>query len=377
MEPDQPRNGHFITIKNIGSKPWYSDGNVPPGEHPTRLKLKNYQNSPFADPNDPSWLGTKNQVKMATPVAQPGENATFIFNFVGPYEYRLGYVNNFIPVVDGVAEMTNINMQFITSSGIPSYQFVSAINPPASQLSNDKSTASVTLKNNSSTIWYADGSVPVGKKPTRLSSAGNVPSLFADKSDPNWLSTTTKVKMTPAIVNPGQNATFNMSFAGPFSQRNDTFSFVPEISDFAQFTYVGMQFRLSTPPYSNSYQFVSATNPPPVMSPGSVANIQVTLKNNGSVMWRNEANRLWFGSTRLAFNAYVPAKFYSSSDTNWLSNSQVAMTTPTVAPGQNGTFNFQWKAPNTPGNYTERFQPVFDGYQFLPFIGMQFNTVVQ
>lgn len=377
MEPTQPRNGHYITLKNTGTRPWYADGNVPTGEHPVRLKIKNYQNSPFADLNDPNWLGTQNQIKMATPVVMPGETGTFIFNFVGPYQYYSNFINNFHPVVDGLVDMKNINMQFVTSSQVPSYTFTSAVNPPNSITSNDKANASITIKNTSSTVWYADGAVPAGKKATRLTSIGNLPVSFADQSNQNWLGGRSKVKMSPDIVNPGENATFSMSFMGPFSSRNEVFKFAPEIDGFAQLKDIGMQFSLNTPAYSSAYQFVSATNPPTTMSPGSTANVQVVLKNNGSTIWRNEPNRIWYGSTRLMMPGYAASKFYSPSDTNWLANSQIGMTTATVLPGQNGIFNFQWKAPSVPGVYTERFMPVFDGYQVLTDIGMQFRVVVQ
>ena len=377
MEPEQPRNGHFITLRNTGAKTWYADGSVPTGERPVRLILRNYQESPFADINDPNWLATRSQIRMATPTVAPGETGIFIFNFKGPYQYYSGFANNFVPVVDGLTVMKDINMRFVTTSQLPSYSMVSAINPAPNIFSNDTTTASIIIKNTSTLAWYADGAVPPGKNPTRIATRSNVPSSFADRSNQNWMGSNTKIKMSPNVVNPGENATFSFSFHGPFSTKSEVFKFVPEIADYAQFADIGMQFSLSTQNYSSNYQFISATNPPSAMPPGAIANIQLILKNNGSVMWRNEDNRIWFGSTRLVLQDYLPSKFYNPTDANWLSNSQIKMTTPTVAPGQNGVFNFQWKAPTTPGTYTEKVRPVFDGYQWLPDIGMQFTVSVQ
>ena len=380
MEPDQPRVGNFIVLKNTGAKTWYSDGSLPPGEHPVRLKTRNYQASPFADTSDANWLGTNNQVRLATPSVQPGETGTFIFSFKGPYKYIFGYPNDFVPIVDGVTSMKDKNLRFLTSSAKPSYSFVSAVAPPGIMLNNQKVTTSVTIKNTSQTIWYGDGSVPAGKQAMRLVSNNYSPVEYADLTDNDWLGTNSQIKMTQATVSPGENATFTFDLIGPFGYRNSLFRFTPVLDGVVGLQDVGMQFRLITPQPIYSYSVAAATGPPSTMSKGTVASTSLTLKNTSNFVWTNEANKIGGAhSVRLimANPFYRSSPFYDLSDTRWLSSAQIAMETPVVNPGENAVFNFRWKAPNQSGIYFERFVPTVDGVAGMPDLGMGFFVNVQ
>ncbi len=378
--PGQTLSGNTITIRNTGYTTWYPDDNIPPGQHPTRLALAGYQNSPFADTTDPAWLGTKNQIKMVgSSSVAPGQNATFTFRFKGPFQYINGYIHRFVPVTDSVAFFPDRSMYFANYNVPSAYSFVSASGPPSTMYSNQKNDLNVVLKNTGTAPWYADGSVPAGARPTRLVGVGYQGTPYANTHDPAWLGTNNQIKMTPSVVNPGENATFSFSYVGPFSGLSNTFRFYPSLDGVGPMQDIGMGFATSTPARNTSYQFVSSIDPPTIMAPGSVANVQITLKNTGSVVWRNEANGIGAGNTRLGMTQpyYRASKFYSSADTNWLSSSQIGLTTATVAPGQNGVFNFQWKAPTQPGTYTEWFAPVLDSVQWMPDIGMGFKVIVQ
>jgi hypothetical protein len=377
---DQPRNGNTIVLKNTGAKTWYADGNLPVGERPVRLKTRNYQPTPFADNNDPSWLGTSNQIRLATPAVQPGETGVFIFNVKGPYQHIFGYPNDFIPIVDGVTSMKDKGLRFLTSTSVPTYNIVSAVSPPGIILNNQKVTAGITIKNTSQSAWYGDGSVPAGKRPMRLVSIGYKPVVFADPTDSNWLNTNSQIKMSQAVVNPGENATFTFNLIGPFSYRYDLFKFVPAIDGTVALADIGMQFRLISPQPIYSYSGVTATNPPSTMAKGAVTTTKLNLRNTSNFTWTNEVNKIGGAhSVRLIMTSpfYRSSPFFDVSDSAWLNPAQITMETPIVNPGEIATFSFRWKAPNKAGIYFERFVPAVDGAGALPDLGMGFLVNVQ
>lgn len=380
MNPGQPFTA-AITIKNTGNNRWLSDGHAQPaGEPPVRLSIKNYSNTPFAGNTNPVWVDySKNQVRMYPDAVYPGENATFYIPMSAPYQLMDSYVNHFVPVVDGVGFMRDDGMKFVTSVTPPAYGFISAVNPPAKLLPNQAFTASVTIRNGGLAPWYADGSVPAGHRPTRLSGVSHQSTSFANSSDPAWLGTRSQVKMTPAVVQPGEHATFTLPFVGPWSAKNEEFRFTPLIEGTTFLPNIGMRFKLVTDSPNFGYQFVSAVNPPSVMAPGQVVNASVSLKNTGNTIWRNEANRIGGkGSTRIAMirPQYRNSAFYNSADTAWLAANQVRLTESEVLPGQTGTFTFTWKAPGV-GKYDEHFGPVVDMVGFMADVGMKFTVTVE
>jgi hypothetical protein len=370
-----------IIIKNVGNNPWYADGSLAPGQRPTRLSMLNYGNTTFADTSDPNWLGTRNQIKMTPAVVNPGENATFTFKITAPYAKIDPTTITFVPVVDGIGFMRNSNMQFILSSNTPRYSYVSAMVPPPSILSNKKFTANLVIKNSGNGPWHADGNIPTGKHPIRLVGLYYANNPFADTSDPNWLGTRNQIKMTPAVVNPGENATFTFSFTGTSAQSTFNFRFLPVLDGVSMMADYGMAFYLSTPGAYYSYQFSSVSGPPQSMVPGSSATATLQLKNTGTLAWKNEKTRTPSQpALRLVMTKpwYRSSAFYDdSSGSKWLVPSQIAMTSENVEPGEVGTFTFSWKAPTKPGTYIEYFAPVVDGVTLLHDINMGFLVKVQ
>jgi len=379
LEVGQKLPGNFITIRNNGSAAWYADGSVPIGKGAVRMTMNGYGSSPFADISDPAWLGTRNQIKMTPAVVAPGENATFTFGLVGPLQPLLpSQLVTFIPVVDGVGFMPNINMQMSISHISPPYSFVSASGIPSQLLPNDQTASAITIKNTGSASWYADGSVPVGKNATRLSLKNYQETGYADRSDPAWLGTRNQIKMTPAVVAPGENATFSFKLVGPFVQHTEKLHFVPVLNGVTFMNDINMFTFVSTPSPSSSYIYVTAVNAPVAMAVGGVANVSLTLRNTGNTVWRNSTNKLGAYSTRLIMSnpTYRNSNFYNSADPAWLSAGQIAMTTPIARPGETAQFNFTWKAPTKTGLYQEGFMPVIDGYTLMPDFGMRFDTTV-
>jgi hypothetical protein len=371
-----------ITIKNIGAATWYADGAIPAGQHPTRLSLLRYENTVFADKSDPNWLGTSNQIKMTPATVATGENATFTFKLKAPFASINPAALTFVPVVDGVDFMPNIGMQFIASSNLPKYSYVSAIFPPRQIPPNQKITCELVIKNVGYGAWYADGNIPAGQHPIRLGSYHYISNPFADEEGANWLGANNQIKMTPAIVNPGENATFIIELAGTPTKTYFNYRFLPVLDGVSWLRDYGMAFELRTlDPSYVAYQFASAVGAPRIMSPGQIANVSLSLKNTGNTTWKNESTRtLSQPALRLVMSQpwYRNSAFYNSElDSGWITPSQVEMATSSVGPGETGVFEFTFKAPAQLGTYVEYFAPVVDGVSLLHDINMGFLVTVQ
>jgi hypothetical protein len=379
LETGQKKTDNYITIKNTGSATWYSDGFAPDSIRSTRLSILNYENSVFADQSDPAWMGTRNQIKMTPNVVLPGENATFNFSLFGP-GMPLQQTKNltFLPVVNGVGFMPNINMTMIVSHKLPRYAFISASGLPQQILPNESIINSVTIKNTGNSTWYSDDATPLGGNSMRLSTKNYRETGFADQSDPAWMGTRNQIKMTPNVVLPGENAVFNFKMNGPMVENNEKIHFVPVLNGISFLNDIDIFTFINTPKPVVSYKFTVATNPPSVMSPGAIANVSIMLQNTGNTVWRNSTSKQGAYTSRLILSKplYQSFDFYNSSDPAWITSGQVSMLDPYVMPGQNTRFNFSWKAPVTIGLYKQGIVPVIDGYQILPDIGMRFDTNV-
>jgi hypothetical protein len=361
-----------IMIKNTGSSVWYADGSNPPGTKPTRLSTGYYRDTAFASPTDPNWLGTKNQIKMTPAVVNPGENATFTFELVAP-NYRVDDYPNFIPVVDGIGFMKNIGMTFSLSSNKPKYQFVTTINQPSVINPGQAVTSSVVIKNTGNAPWYSDSALVAGKRPVRLASLNYSSVPFASPTDPNWLGTKNQIKMTPAVVNPGENATFTFELVAPNYRVDDYPNFIPVVDGIGFMKNTGMTFSLSSD--KPKYQFVTAINQPSIISPGQSVSSSVIIKNTGNAPWYSDS-ALVVGKRpmRLASQFYNNVPQASPTDPNWLGTKNQILMTPTIVnPGENATFSFELVGPSFGSTYIFKFLPVMDGVTFLNDNGMQYN----
>jgi len=259
----------------------------------------------------------------------------------------------------------------------PSYSHVSTSGIPSVINPGDSHTGSITIKNTGLATWYADGAVPAGKWATRLAMKGYAPTPFSDTTDPNWLNTNNQIKMTPAVVNSGENATFTFNLKGSLQQIESVMHFVPVLDGITFMDDIRMFHPIVTPPPRTGYNFVSAVNPPKTMPAGSTAIVSVTLKNTGNVVWKNESATKPSIRLMMTQPSYRSSVFFdSAAASNWLAPSQIGYTGPPVGLDGTLTFTFNWKAPAQPGTYTERFAPVLDGYQALEDKGMAFTVTV-
>jgi hypothetical protein len=109
-----------------------------------------------------------------------------------------------------------------------------------------------------------------------------------------------------------------------------------------------------------SSSLVSSSFPGSLAS-GATASGTITLKNTGNTYWYNT------GKYPIRIGTYSPADRASQFNPgNWLGSSRPAqLTESVVAPGQNGTFAFQVKAPSSNGTYQENYSLLAEGYRWF------------
>jgi len=355
-----------VHLKNQSGRTWYSDGNVPAGEHPTRLAMLSYQNLPFANPADPAWLGTQNQVKMSEASVADGGTATFQFTLKGPLQQIGNYAIKFAPVLDGVKFYSYIGLEWNTSTPTPNYSFqvTDSSGFTGNMPTNYTDAASFTIKNTGNVMWFNDASKAIGATPLRLLTAKPFyhNSNFYDSG--TWIAPN-QITMNSTKVGPGGSATFSFNLKTPSTNGtySDAFGLVLDgafvFQDISQ-----MNFTINVADYNYS---VVSTDIPSTLLAGKKYAAKIVLKNTGFATWYAD------GSTppnihaiRLMTAGYGNNPLADLSDPNWLGSSQIKMTTASVAPGSNGEFDFSFVAPYNSSGYNNDFKLVLDGVWIVP-----------
>jgi uncharacterized protein YkwD len=118
----------------------------------------------------------------------------------------------------------------------------------------------------------------------------------------------------------------------------------------------------------------SGQSPDPVLAPGQVTTLVVALKNTGYRGW-------YAGSPGQQANLGTSEPLdvmRNDLASNWMSGNRLATTTtPYVGPGQVGWFQFQLRAPATPGTYRLALRGVIDGQTWLEDQGIFFTITVR
>jgi hypothetical protein len=276
----------------------------------------------------------------------------------------------YTPFKSGNTNFVNIFTSWFGSVAGPFYKFSSAINPPATMLYGQVSTAELKLVNNSSQTWYADGHLPAGVHPFRLMMRGYKNTAFANASDPVWLGTKNQVAMKEASVAPGQTATFDFTLRAPSYATHEELNMVLVQDGVKVYQDLGLQFRITSMP-DYAYQVVSIRSPHSML-PGDAYNLTIKLKNTGANSWYSDDNRSAAPGNhpiRLATGGYKNSPFaYPATDPAWLGvRNQIKLVEPTVTPGSTGTFTATVVAPyKSISKYAQNFALVLDGVKFIP-----------
>jgi len=128
------------------------------------------------------------------------------------------------------------------------------------------------------------------------------------------------------------------------------------------------------------YELIYQSPYPSTMAPGSTTNVWIEVKNTGTVTWKGTGieNVARLGAGSKYGNANQQRDYTSEfANDDWLSpNRPVAVMHPEVRPGWHTRFQFNIKAPSTPGTYKAYFTPVIEGVEWMKDIGIYWEITV-
>ncbi|MEX0748991.1 MAG: hypothetical protein WD467_02155 [Candidatus Saccharimonadales bacterium] len=374
-------------IKNNSSLTWYSDGNLPQGQRAFRLMTTGYKNTVFANTSDPAWMGTQNQVKMVEASVAPGQIATFNFTLKAPQQ-SLSHTIDMVLVHNGVRVYTDTVMSVAVKS-IPDYAYETvSIEAPRGILPGDGNFITVKLKNTGVETWHSDDNRPPGVRPIRLAASGYRNSPFAyPRTSSAWLGTRNQIKLQEPKVAPGEVGTFRATIFAPYQEIKEHEHNFRLVLDGEKFIPgLNIPVTISVPPIIPRYSIVSTSGVPSTLSTGEQATFSVTVRNEGNMIWRNARRKVPSddpaqGPLRdvrmLTWDPGYRNSAFASSTWEWLgSKNQISAATKIAGPGKNATYDITFTAPNTPGQYVERFNLVLDGLVVFPNQGLSFPITV-
>ncbi len=234
----------------------------------------------------------------------------------------------------------------------------------------------IRATNTGNVTWTNSGAHPI-----RLGTEG--PKERVDRyHTPAWLGVSRPANMLEASVAPGATGTFEFPITVPPGEG----TFIPRYNLLAEgITWmkdIGLSFYtqvksgyswslVSQYAYSNSTKTTSVNLSN--LAPGQTVFIGFTARNTGNATWYQG------GPYPVRVGTSHPFERVSGfAAPGWLWNKRpTGLKEISVAPGQVGTFEFDYKAPLTLGTYSEYFNPVAESIIWMNDVGMNFHSTVQ
>jgi hypothetical protein len=196
-----------------------------------------------------------------------------------------------------------------------------------------------------------------------------------------WLGANRPASLNEASVTPGGTGTFEFPIKAPNGSGTFDEHFDLLIEGYQWMPDAGLAFHtVENAGFSWSVITQYAYNDPSkttdvdltALTKGQTVFIGFTARNTGTASWYNT------GAYPIDLGTSSPrdrnSAFYT---TGWLGpNRPARLKEASVAPGQIGTFEFSYTAPQTAGTYREHFDLVAEGITWLNDIGMNYYTVV-
>lgn len=369
-----------VSATNSGNTTWTNTGSTP-----VRLGTShpNDRSSIFAAP---SWLGANRPATLDQASVAPGQTGTFTFTIQVPN--APGTYNEYFNLLEeGVTWMNDPGLYFQITINKPTYTW--SLSSEGAYTDSSKTTAvDLTKLSPGQTAWLTLGAINTGNvawtnsgsNPVRLgtSSPQDRSSRYATGA---WIGPNRPVTLKEASVAPGATGTFEFPIqvpngSGTFDEHFDLLveglQWMPDIGlMYHTVEQNGYSWSLvSQYAYTDSSKTAGAdlSN----LSKGQTVFIGFTARNTGTATWYNTGTYpldLGTSNPRDRNSAFVAAE--------WLgANRPARLKEASVAPGQIGTFEFNYTAPQTAGTYREYFDPVAEGITWLNDIGLNFYTVV-
>ena len=215
-------------------------------------------------------------------------------------------------------------------------------------------TYSVRFKNTGSETWQrgvAGRQVTLGIVNDSMAFTG-----FAD----GWLGPNRIATTVEPVVPPGAFGTFTFSVRAPMTIGAYDIPLRPVVDGVSWLEHQGVFVRVVSDLGWHSKWVDQSPNPN--LAPGATSSdITITLRNSGTRTWTKGA-----AGQQAAIGIRNDDRTWASLAVNWPDSDRPAIQNEAVvAPGQNATFTFKLRAPQTPSTYVLSLRPVVDGTAWL------------
>lgn len=320
------------------------------------------------------WFACNRPALLQQASVSPGQTGTFEFPFYAPYtpgEYR----ESFKPVAEMLSWFNDdVNASFgirVESPGSFSWNTTgytiqnvakSQYMDPGNLEPGQHYVAQISGVNTGTATWKNNGPIPVMLGLARGDSGFCVPV--------KWHACNRPAKLTQASVAPGQTGTFEFEFVAPRAPGTYYDHFSPVAEMFSWFntdpdSLFGIRvaspgtFSWSTNGYRIMNQARNQDMDPGRLQRNTVYAVTLTVTNTGTATWKN--------------NGLLPVTLAAPSNTsalcteNWYArcNRLVLLKEASVAPGQTGTFEFEFRTPIALGPYRQDFKPVAEMFSWF------------
>jgi N-acetylneuraminic acid mutarotase len=247
-------------------------------------------------------------------------------------------------------------------------EFVDQVIDLSPMQSGEQRTGRFRLKNVGTANWLRNG-----PNPTRLGTSNPRDRSSVFFTPGQWSSPDRVAPVKEEVVRPGGVGTFEVVFTAP-GQPGEYREYFQVVTDGVTWhNDLGLYLSLTVQANPYRVEFVDQYIDLSPMAPGERRTGTFRLRNAGMATWRRDGanpTRLGTSSPRDRLS-----QFYTAGD--WASPNRVAVVKEaTVAPGEVGTFDVVFTAPNTPGEYREYFNPVTDGVAWHNDLGLYLSLTV-
>jgi|GEM_PF-1093975 len=347
-----------LIIKNTGSATWTKDV--------VKLGTSNPLDRIPVFTRGAGWLSA-NRVEMVESSVDPGANATFRFNYTVPSGLSPGtYKEYFRLVAEGIS--------WLEDQGI----FWDVIVVPAYKSTWISQSGNTTLGRGQSqqfeVIFRNDGASTWTKDVVKLGTSNPLDRIPQFMRGTGWLSTN-RVEMVESSVAPGANATFRFNYTVPMGLSPGLYKeyFRPVAEGITWMNDQGVHWPINVLGDENDYKTtIDSQSPYPTLSPGESTDLFIKIRNIGQATWQK-------GIVNLGTSNPLDRTPIFDRGSGWITNNRITLEEDTVAPGNVGTFRFNYSVPiGTPLKaYDEYFRPVVDGLKWLEDQGIFLRITVQ
>ncbi|MBI5753993.1 SpoIID/LytB domain-containing protein [Candidatus Peregrinibacteria bacterium] len=162
--------------------------------------------------------------------------------------------------------------------------------------------------------------------------------------------------MQESVVNSGDTATFKFQVQAGKKAKTVYLNISPHMSG-KNTVPDHIVIPISVQPPIYKYELIDSKFPPKLMKANDTFSGSITLKNDGNITWEND------GGSNIKLQGGSLGTIASLQEKS-------------VAPGQNGTFNFTFKTDEKPGYYKEIFIPVMEGATWISKDQVSFETII-